>query len=375
MNAWVIARVLWKRALRQKYRLLFYIIIPVVGILLPFATFSPTKQSKIQVGVIDRDASQLSRSLVTHLEEVSGFEVLEIAEESAEELLIKKRVHSVIEIPKAFQHDFLQQQGTPMMEWATQKGMEQHIVSLAVEGYMNQLTDLWKQSNKDIQAFNEAYQRFGKEQRQMQIKKMQRAKGIGQQTLGLTMVLMSMMTTTLLGGIIEDQKNKTYARILSTATGCRSYIGGQMLWVMCMGCVQIVLVVALSRMSVFQISIDWQMLVVLLGCMLVMCIAIGVGVIACCKTQEHIAIMNMFVILPSAILAGCLLPREMMDEKMLRLGALFPQYYLLNIAEKIQEGTVLTSLGGDLGIFFFTCSIVIIVGIWGLQIRGVEKMG
>ncbi|MGL4739023.1 MAG: ABC transporter permease [Cellulosilyticaceae bacterium] len=375
MNAWLIAGALWKRSLKQKYRLFFYILIPVIGVLLPFVVFSPQAVPTIKVGIVDHDDSWLSRKLGGDLHEIYGFEVRRVPEAYLSAVLIARGIDSVIEIPENYQKDFFLSQQPKLLMRAVQNGLEQQVVSAALEGYIGQLIEFWQLADQDSLLFEQYYAQFKQDHHNMQIIQMQKIHGIGQQTLGLTIVLMSMMTTTLLGGVIEDQKNKTYARILSTATGCMSYVGGQILWILRIGCLQIGAVVGISQLKWMQIAINWRMLLVLLGCMLVMCIAIGVGVIACCRTQEHIAIMNMFVILPSSMLAGCLLPGTLMDEQILKIGTRLPQHQLLDLAQKMQQGEGMRALSGDLGMFFLTCSIIIVVGIWVLRLRGVEKMG
>lgn len=69
MKVLFIVKSLFKRALKNKYSLLIYILIPIIGIIIPIFIYSNDNVDEVNIKILDEDRSNTSIQLVNILED------------------------------------------------------------------------------------------------------------------------------------------------------------------------------------------------------------------------------------------------------------------------------------------------------------------
>lgn len=356
MKAFVLAINLFKKALNHKIRLFIYVFVPVIALYLPLLFGHLNKPTITPIGVWDQDCSVASKQLIKKLETDYHFFIMPLTSQQIEKALVTEEVQVVVHIPANFQVSLQSKTPLSLHTFYTKESVEEVLVG-QILGTLTSTAALF--SNGEKIKFYEANDQSS----------------IPSKNVGFTMILMSLMTTTVLSGMIEERKNLIYHRILSTSTSYSTYLKGHLLWISGLGMFQIIFLVVLCSLIPLSYPIALGHLVFLLVLMLVISLAFGVVLIALSTTQEHLALLNMLIILPSAMVSGCLWPTYSMHPILEQVGKYFPQYYLMDIAIKLEQNQPYSTWTKSLVLLLIGCIILFTIGKVTLERQGVKDFG
>jgi ABC-2 type transport system permease protein len=146
-----------KVTFRKKSNFIIYLLLPLAGVLMSVAIYSGAGSSVLRVGVLDRDATTLSRDYVQSLTNSDGFKVSAIEEDGVNKSLVDRKLDAVVTIPAGYGESIYG--GKPLnMEIVSLKGQESTAwLSNYISIYTRNLADLSLAAGHDRSKFNMIY--------------------------------------------------------------------------------------------------------------------------------------------------------------------------------------------------------------------------
>ena len=348
-----------------------YLILPVAIVIFVMSAYS-SMDSKLRVGLSFENANGvIAKDFIAALKEQDKFKIQEVKKEEINNLVAEGKVDCVITVPSNFDESVYKAQISKILITAI-KGQEATAwVQNYVNYYVKSLTMLGKASGGDKATFNKLYEGFKVNtltvhKNVVKDESLDKLKTV--QSIGFLIMLMLQGATTTSGLILKEKKEKTYYRIFTTPVSSRIYIGANVLANMCIMVMQSILVIYSSK-YILKLTTgvpDLQLLVILVVFGLV-CVTLGILLVAFSSTASQIGAMATLIITPTCMLSGCFWPIELMPKTMQQAANFLPQTWALEAIRQLQNGKTFLAIMPLLGILVAFALAFFLIGMYKMK--------
>ena len=165
--------------------------------------------------------------------------------------------------------------------------------------------------------------------------------------------------------ILEEKEIGTWNKMNSTATKGMSVFGGFVLGNFILGWIQVGVLIIFSK---YVLKINWGIspigLILLFSCFLLSIIGLGTCLASFVKSKKQLASITNLIVMPTSLIAGCMWPREIMPDFMIKLSNFIPQTWVLKgMTDLITRNSSINAILIPCGVLLLFASVFFIVGI------------
>ena len=362
-----------KRIFLKPINIILMIVVPIV-LNLFFISINNAEQL-YEVGIIDLDQSDLTKSIIEELKVAANVHDYEDDDALVNSALLNSNINMAVRFPENYAEDMIHGK-TPKIEiFAIEENSDSIPLTMLVASMGTNCGEIGKLCDGDEDKFYDVVEdylegTFKAEYTNFDLskgEKIERAvNSLGYLAMGM-MFLMSFATTLLL----EDKVTRVYSRLLTTPTSRASYLLQHLLSYVLVAAVQIVLIISLLPVIMdgqlsfgesFGVTIQVMIVTLIFA---TACIAIGLAISRFSKNSVVAGAFVGLVNLPVLMLGGCMWPRDLMPEWLQRVGDFVPTTWFLKAAEEVLYENGLgaawkeLALLGGLALILITVSFVI----------------
>ncbi len=381
------------KLLRDKTALILMIVLPMTIMFFMSMAYTDngesTEKTKIPVGLVNYDESELVKEMVSNFEKNDTIRVVEMKEEELYQSVRNATVEMGFIIPEDFEYKVLDGEkpqmqllklptsvdfgaveviwneafGTLRMYDVTSTYIVDKIGNISdddlgiiipsfVEKLETELTKTPIASVKEIRVSGDS--------------ESTEYNGRNSGIIGIVVMFVMFSVVLGMGDMLEEKKNLTWGRLSTTPTSRAVVVLGKIIVTFITGWIQIVI---LMLFGYFIMGVDWGSSVIstfLILSIYLLCVAgLGMLLATLVKTNAQLGAYSSILIVATSMLSGCYWPIELVPEFMHKLAKLFPQYWAL----KGLGNTVNANMGLDsavlpvivltfMGVLFFLMTIV-----------------
>lgn len=378
---------------RDKTALFLMLVLPLVITLvigLAFGSAGETAESsKIPVGIVNNDNSEIVTELISNFKNNSTIKVMEMEEGQlidkvrgagvevgfiipdgfgAKVLAGEKPVMHVLKLPASVDYRAMEeimngefgeiQMSDIAAQYAMDKlgntsGQKEEIVLLKFEKiFENALSDAPVISIKEVMVSGDETSTD--------------YNGINSGAIGIAVMFVMFSAVFGIGDILEEKKNYTWNRINTTPVLKSTVMVGKVIGTFLQGWVQIAILMLFGK---FVMGVDWGnsfFSTFLIFSIYLLCVTgLGMFLATLVKTNAQLGAYASIIIVSTSMLSGCYWPIELVPEFMQRIAMLFPQYWAVKgLGNTVNANMGLQSVINPLlvlvfmGMLFFVLAIV-----------------
>lgn len=164
----------------------------------------------------------------------------------------------------------------------------------------------------------------------LQIEESHKKDNISTAAMGIIIMFVMFFVTLGAGSILEEKEIGTWVRILSTPTRNENLLGGYIFGNFIIGWVQVGILI-LSGKYIFGLSFGSSPLglIMLFSAFLLAAIGLGTFLSSLVKTKAQLSTLAPIIVVPTCLLAGCMWPREIMPESMIKFSNFLPETWAI----------------------------------------------
>lgn len=149
--------------------------------------------------------------------------------------------------------------------------------------------------------------------------------------LGLLIMFIMFFVTRGANSIMEEKETGTWSRISSTPTKGYSIMGGFILGNFILGWIQVALLMLISK-NFFNISWGNSLpaLILLFSCFIAAVVGFGIALTSFVKNKTQLSSLSTIIVMPTSLIAGCMWPRDIMPDIMIKISNFVPQTWALS---------------------------------------------
>jgi ABC-2 type transport system permease protein len=339
---WLVRKTM-RTTFKQWKNWILFLVVPVIGITVAFLTHGGSEDAGLRIGLVNLDAGQrLTDDVIGLLAAAEGLQLRDMAESESNERLISGEVDAVVKFPAGFARGL--NDGLPLpvdivsIKGAPVTGYLKAMLSPAIAN----LAAIGSAAQGDEAVFEELYAAYrGGEFRLTTVQTEDRSADnrMSAQSIGYLAMLMLFAAVNLSSIMIKEKENRTYHRQLCAPISARTYVASNVFVNLFVMLLQIAF--ALVVMTVF-FRIDPGMPIGLLFAVLAGFAPVAVGlslmIVTLADSSMKANALQTAIIIPTSLLAGCMFPIDAMPAQMRAIGEFFPQHWLLDAVERLQQG-------------------------------------
>ncbi|MDT8718909.1 ABC transporter permease [Clostridium sp. 19966] len=164
--------------------------------------------------------------------------------------------------------------------------------------------------------------------------------------IGLLIMFIMFFVTRGANSLMEEKDIGTWSRILSTPTKKYNIIGGFILGNFILGWIQVGLLIIISK-NFFNVSWGNSViaLIILFSAFILAVVAFGISLTSFVKNKSQLSTLSTIIVMPTSLLAGCMWPRDIMPDIMIKISSFVPQTWaLVGMKDLISRGASLNSV-------------------------------
>ncbi|MDD3839961.1 MAG: ABC transporter permease [Clostridia bacterium] len=167
------------------------------------------------------------------------------------------------------------------------------------------------------------------------------------------------------GEILEERKNKTWSRLLTTPTSIASILGGKIMGAYLIGALQVaILILAGNYLFGVDYGNDILGVIVVMAMFLLAVTGIGIFMSTIAKSMAQLQVLAPIVIVSSCMLGGCFWPLEIVSPTMQNIAKFTPQAWTMQALKDIViRGKGLPAVIGSLVIISIFALVFFVFGI------------
>lgn len=353
---------------RNKTVLLIMIALPVAFtfvMALAFGSADAPEERKIPVGIVINDSSELVYELISGVKKDRTINVIEMEESELFEKVKNTGIEAGFIIPDDFTAK-ISKGGIPQIqtvklpvsvafraaEGVIRAEYSRMLISEAVRTYFEDKLGGMDISERVLIIEDIAYE-IEKNLNKPPVISVREAKIYGEEestdfngktysSIGIA-VMFAMFTIVFgAGEILEDKKNNTWGRLLTTPVHKSEIMAGKVLGTFLRGWVQISILILLGQ---FVLGVEWgnslHATFIVFSIYILSITSMGMFMSSIVKTNSQLGAYSSIIIVSTSMLAGCYWPLEIVPEFMQKIAMLFPQYWAI----KALNNTVSANLG------------------------------
>jgi len=365
MNSRIIAAGILRRMLREKSTLGFILVIPLLISLL-FVSLQTQPSGAVAVGVVNYDQGGAGVELLAYLEQTSGQSLKAMPEKRVRDAVAVGDLNLGVVIPADFSAVIRSGQ-TPQLtvyQFRPSLGAEQFkqrlqsaVADVRVSGRIDAAAPgsgaavLRAAVADPVGVTTQANRKPSDPFR-------------GRLALGFLLMVMMLYSGSLINGILEDKRNKTFLRAYSAPVREAELVLGTLLAHLTLGVLQIA---ASLLLMTYVFRVGWEtplsLVFLILTAFLLAVIGLGIGITGFVSDSEKFGVLINLTAAPSCLLAGCFIPLETMPPVLQKAANFLPQKWAIDALVKLQAGAALPDITLHLfilclfGLVFFTFGV------------------
>ncbi len=353
-NLLLIARNILRQLFRQKGGVIIFIVLPIIGIIVPLMMFGNVKETYIRVGILDLDQGTVSQKLMEDIKTQDRFTISFVEDSQINSAIAGGRLDCALVIPEGFTDSFFKD-GTKQLEVISVQGV-------AVTGWLDSYLNTFLQNQKlltlgsgnDVQAYNTLYNQFYESTTKVElvgVKNMVNNYSITYLGLGFLIQFLLVGAGRTASLIIREQKERTLSRIRCAPVKGYEFISGNVVVNVGMVTLQTLLTLVLLR-YVFHINIGVSVLAMMAVMFPLVMAGVGVNLmlVSFSKNENHFGTLSTLFVYPTCLLSGCFWSIDMMPDYMQKLALFFPQRWALDGIEALMMGQKLSDVLLNIGV-------------------------
>lgn len=355
-----------------------------------------SKNVKYPVGIVNNDTGKYSKRLINMLKNDKYFDVTESSYESSRKAVENGKLSISFVIPKNFSASIENNKAKDIGMIKLQDNENTSSFGIIVENYIQQLSigeNAKKASaglltsmklvneNKKTEIENNIekdYLKNIKTQKStyslntLQKNKTHAKDKLSTSAIGIMIMFIMFFVSLGAGSILEEKEFGTWTRTESTPTKNRTILCGYVFGNFIIGWLQVGILILFSK---YVLNLNWGSsplgIILLFSSFLLASIGLGTALSSFVKTKKQLTTLVPIVVIPTCLLAGCMFPRNIMSDTMLKVSNFVPQTWVIKgTTDLITRNTNINAV--------YTPSLILIgfaavFFILGLEIMKLEK--
>jgi ABC-2 type transport system permease protein len=331
-----------KVAFRKKSNYIVFFLLPVIGILVSMVASNHSGPGSLSLGVLNRDSGAIADDMIASLGRENRFKITPLAEKDLENAVTAGRVDCVLVIPRGFGEGIVNNHFNKL-ELVSIKG---EAATAWISGYLNaycaNLLEIAGAAGGNDAAFHSIYQGFRQEQPALQVSAVAdnaTSKELTSQSIGFLIMFMLIGAGSTAQTILKEKIDRTFYRICAAPVSGRAYVTGNVLASLAIVTVQILLtLLLLSRLFHVNTLVPAPKLFLILAVFGLAAVGLNLLIVAYAGNSSQAGTLQVLVVTPTCLLAGCFWPLEIMPEAARRMAGFLPQTWTIEAIRKLQEG-------------------------------------
>jgi ABC-2 type transport system permease protein len=336
----------FKRISKDPSLLLGIFTFPVLAVILLSILTSGgiTNISPISVGISDNDKSKLSEEFINELSANKNFNISVYEDPEGRKAFGEHKIPSLLIIPEGFFEKSLNGQ-TIQLELVRSSGIPKDVLVGTAEGLIKKIL------KKEIIASLKDPDKIVKESEYLSLEISVKASQANITLLISIIITLMMFSSIFLAFEINNiRQKKLLFRFYSTPNTPRVLTGSILLSMFFWFCIQAIVLFSLSSYFLKSPLISQNILSagVLFGSFILFNLSLGVLIAKICKNSSLISAFANLIIVPTGMISGTFVPRELLPIFLEPFSVLAPQYWLMDGIEKINLGRNFLSIMPDI---------------------------
>ena len=374
---------------RDKSLLVIVIALPVVFTFvmgLAYGSAGSAQVSKVSVGLVKKDSSEIANQLIASIKNDKTIQIIEMEEAELYDKVKNSGLESGFIIPVDFGQK-VREGKIPTIEvlklpTSTGYMVVEGIINMEYtrmqlkESYRNYIQDKIKDldiSKKEI-IMSSADSKIEESLKEPSVVSVSEGalseegsvgfNGKARSSIGMAIMFVMFVVILGAGEILEEKKNKTWGRLLSTPTNKSTIMLGKIMGNFLRGWAQVGFLILFGQ---FVMGVNWGNSLfssfILISVYLLCLNGLGMMLASLVRTNSQLGAYSSIFIISTSMLSGCYWPIEIVPEFMQKIAMVFPQYWAMKgldniVIANLGIGSVMNSLIVLIGmtILFFTLS-------------------
>ncbi|EIT87089.1 hypothetical protein A374_02509 [Fictibacillus macauensis ZFHKF-1] len=350
---WLVATSL-RGIIKNKKKLLVYLVVPVIGVLIGLAAYGNDGRSSLSIGIVNNDHGILSGETISYLKKTNHLQLSNIAPAALQKKVANSELDGAIIIDANFTRD-LQSNKIPSVKIISIKGATvTAFVKRAINQHVHTLMQLRNASNGNNATFEKRLAQYKERSytlSQTNVENVGQNHKISNQATGFLLMILLTAAGGLSELIIKERERRTFLRIMAAPVSGLQYVISNVLVSIVVMVVQIVIMLFFLS-TVFSVSPGlplWEM-----GGILLLFSLAGIGlsltITAFSSSSTMASALNNLIFVPTCLLAGCFWPVEVMPKAMQKIADFLPQRWVLDTLTQLQKGHSFASIVVNLAV-------------------------
>ncbi|PJI08696.1 MULTISPECIES: ABC transporter permease [Clostridium] len=342
---------------KDKISLASIILTPIIFVTIlaiGFGNYSSNKDIKYPVGIVNRDTGKYSKLLINMMKNDRYFDVTEGSYSKSREDVENGKLSMSFIIPKDFSSSIKSGKTTDIDVIKLQDNENTSSFGIIVKNYVQQLStgiNAEKASSslltsmklinesKKTEIENSIEKDYLKNikipKNTYSINTLQKNESHAKDQLSTTAIGIIIMFITFFvslgaGSILEEKDFGTWARTESTPTRNSTIMLGYIFGNFIIGWLQVGILILFSK---YVFNLNWGNsplgIVILFSSFLLAAIGLGTALSAFVKSKKQLSTLMPIIVIPTSLIAGCMWPRDIMSDTMLKVSNFVPQTWII----------------------------------------------
>ena len=325
--------------------------------------------SKIKVGVLDEDESFLSEDFKHYLENQLNYEILE--KNSYEELsteLIEKDISVIIEIPKNFQQQWLQEENGKLIITSLDDYENAAFVQIYIDSYLNSIRILGKSAQNDSDVFRMLLMEHRKHEIPILTKS---ALTIDEKELahqegfiysaGFFLMFVFAISVIFAYMIVDDRISGVLNRIQATPVKPIHYIFGTGIFGLLITLIMLGIYLGYLYFMKINTGVPYGTILLLMSLYALFTVSFTMTSALAFKLKNTVTSVMIGFSTIGCILGGAYFPIEMSPKSLQSLVRIMPQFWYMDAFRKIQENSS-AAIGSHIVILVLYTILALLIG-------------
>ena len=344
----LITKNILRQIFRKKSNFLIYLILPIVGMLVPLAMFSNTDNTFINVGIVNRDNGVISDKLLEDIKLQERFKISEMDESQVNQAITNGTLDCALIVPADFSTSFLSGDSKKIDMVSVQGISATGWVENYLRVYLSNLEIMSIGSNRNNETFINIYTEYRREPSVVKLESVKNiATGYNITYLGLGFLIQFLLvgagrTASL---IIKEREEKTLSRIKCAPVKGIQFISSNVIINVSLVLLQTLIALTCLR-YVFNIDIGVSLinLIIVMFPLLIAAVGMALMLVSFAKNDRHLSTLMTIFIYPTCLLSGCFWDVDMMPQFMQKIALFMPQRWALDGIESLMMGNPLSDV-------------------------------
>lgn len=362
MKVFILLQSLFRRSLKNRYSLIVYTVIPILGIIIPLLIYSKNNE-EVNVLIVDHDRSFVSYLVV---EEIKGkYKKVNISDNDIDKSkVVNGDEDLLISIPNGLEKNLMNSKNINIQIIYMKESEDVYKIkeivneSLKTINYILKITQNDEVKSKEIfDKINSINYKVNKEIVNYD------KKDLSVESLGFIILFMMIVTNSSLALILKDKNNNVDKRLVYLDIKSREYIAAQILWSFILANIQALTIIIFFKVNNIEITINYYKLFLIIILIWSISISFSIFSISFCRNEEQLSVINTIIVFPTCMLSGCLWPIEIMQENIQKLSLILPQRRIIMLMEQLQRGDSIYIIILNISFIILISLLLLIIGI------------